>query len=175
MTESDNKIDITPLTLLDDLFNSYPQAADILIEISPVFIKLKNPELRKTVAKAANLKQAALIGNVTIGDLINKLRSAAGLNEIQIKSENKMENIKPEWVNENSVKTTYDASIDLENGIHPAGKVTKEILELTEDEIYLLITPFVPAPLLKIAEEKGFKYFSEKMPTGEVKNYIKRK
>ena len=168
------KIDITPQTLVGDLLNSYPELEDKLIEISPVFVKLKNPVLRKTVAKVATLKQAAAIGNVSVGELINKLRQAAGMNQIEIQADKNNSSQKPEWVKEDKIKITYDASIDLENGIHPAGKVTKEILELNDEEIYLLITPFVPAPLLKIAEDKGFVHLSLRQNENTVYNYIKK-
>ena len=91
-----NKIEITPHTNIDDLLDAYPELEDKFIELAPLFIKLKNPALRKTVAKVTNLKQASTIANVPLTDLINGLRKKAGMNEIKVKEENtKM--TKPNW------------------------------------------------------------------------------
>ncbi|MCX7876900.1 MAG: DUF1858 domain-containing protein [Melioribacteraceae bacterium] len=170
-----NKPEITPQTLVADLLSYYPELEEKLIEISPVFSKLKNPVLRKTVAKVTNLKQAATIANISISEMINKLRKEVNQIEIEIREENQKINTKPLWVINENIKVKYDATLDLENGIHPAAKVTKEILELKNEEIYLLITPFVPAPLIKIIEEKGFEVFTEKLNDSTIYNFIKRK
>lgn len=169
-----NKIDITPQTLVGDLLNNYPELEDKLIEIAPVFSKLKNPILKRTIAKVTTLKQASVIGNISVADLINALRKAVNQEEIKIENEDKNQKEKPEWLNSDKIKFEYDATLDLENGIHPAAKVTKEILQLNDGEIYLLISPFIPAPLLKIVEEKGFTTFSERKGGNIVYNYIKK-
>ncbi|HET54777.1 MAG TPA: DUF1858 domain-containing protein [Ignavibacteria bacterium] len=167
--------DITPKTLVGDLLKNYPQLEEKLIEIAPVFKKLKNPVLRRTVAKVISLKQAAVVGNVSLAKLINELRKAAGLEEAD-EVEEFFQSIKekPNWVDENKIVKEYEAREDLENGNHPAAKVTKDILTLKEEENYLLITPFVPAPLIKIMEEKGFKTYTEKAGDEKFKTFVKR-
>ncbi|WKZ69716.1 MAG: DUF1858 domain-containing protein [Melioribacteraceae bacterium] len=174
--KEDIKLDITPKTLVGDLLKNYPQLEDKLIEIAPVFKKLKNPVLRRTVAKVTTLKQASVVGGVSLSLLINELRNATGLDDIEVE-EDIFEKIKPKpvWVEENPIKKKYDAREDLENGNHPAVKVTKEILELKENENYLLITPFIPAPLLKIMEDKGFETFTEKAEEELIKTYVRLK
>ena len=169
------KTEITPQTMVSDLLENYPELEDKLIEISPIFKKLKNPILRKTVSKVATLKQAATIGNVQIGFLINQLREAAGLSNINIENENPKKISKPLWVNKANIKIEYDAAIDLENGIHPAGKVTKEIHEISGDELYLLVTPFVPAPLIQMVEDKGYEVYVDDLGNQRFDTYIKRK
>jgi Domain of unknown function (DUF1858) len=169
------KTEITPQTMVSDLLVNYPELEDKLIEISPIFKKLKNPILRKTVSKVATLKQAATIGNVQIGFLINQLREAAGLNSIIVDEEKIQKQEKPVWVNKDNVKIEYDASIDLENGIHPAGKVTKEIHDINGTELYLLSTPFVPAPLIQMVEEKGYEVYIDDLGNQNFETYIKRK
>ena len=169
------KTEITPQTMISDMLENYPELEDKLIEISPIFEKLKNPILRKTVTKVATLKQAATIGNVQIGDLINQLREAAGLTSMNVKNDTPQKQSKPDWVNKDKVKLEYDAFIDLENGIHPAGKVTKEIHNINGDELYLLSTPFVPAPLIQMVEEKGYEVYIDDLGDQMFNTYIKRK
>lgn len=156
------KCDITPNTIVGDLLRDYPEIEDKLVEAAPVFNKLKNPVLRKTVAKVATLKQAAQIAGVPVAILINKLREAANMEQIQIERDSTEKIVKPDWVERGNITIEYDASLDIENGLHPAAKVTKEIISLNDGEIYLLIAPFLPAPLIKIVEEKGYRTYSEK-------------
>jgi len=166
--------DITPKTLVGDLIKNYPQLEEKLIEVAPVFKKLKNPVLRRTVEKVTTLKQAAVVGGVSLSLLINELRKAAGMDNSELEDDI-FESIKPKpvWVEENKIIKEYDAREDLENGNHPAAKVTKDILELKENENYLLITPFVPAPLIKIMEDKGFETFTEKVEEELFKTYVR--
>lgn len=168
-------LDITPQTVVGELLNTYPELEDELIQISPVFKKLKNPVMRKTVAKVATLKQAAMIANISTAQLINALRSSVNQGEISIEDDKKTVLQKPDWIIPEKIKFEYDISIDLENGLHPAAKVTKEVLQLNDGELYLLISPFVPAPLIKILEEKGFDVYTEKQNESLFHNYIKKK
>lgn len=168
-------LDITPQTIVGELLTTYPELEDELIWISPVFQKLKNPVMRKTVAKVATLKQAAMIANISTAQLINALRSAVNQSEINVEDDKKTTRQKPDWIIPEKIKFEYDISIDLENGLHPAAKVTKEVLQLNSDELYLLISPFIPAPLIKILEEKGFDVYTEKQNENIFHNYIKKK
>lgn len=170
-----NKLQITPQTIVADLLNEYPILEDILIEIAPVFKKLKNPVLRKTIAKVTSLKQAAVIGNVALPVLINQLRKEVGQETFNsAKDEVIINSDKPDWIIEENIKLVYDASEDLENGVHPVSKVVKDIETLSEDEIYLLITPFIPLPLIDIINKKGFTSHSDKTEENKFCTFIKR-
>lgn len=171
-----NKLQITPQTIVADLLKTYPELEDKLIEIAPVFKKLKNPVLRKTIAKVTSLKQAATIGSVALPTLINELRKVVG-QELLVKSEEQSSAIveKPGWVIEENIKLTYDAREDLENGAHPVSKVVKDIETISGDELYLLITPFIPLPLIDIVNKKGLIAHSEKTEENKFSTFIKRK
>lgn len=171
-----NKLLITPDITVAELLNQYPQLEEKLIEIAPVFSKLKNPVLRKTIAKVTSLKQASVVGGVQIGDLINKLRKEVGQDEsIMEQFKDKEASGKPTWVAFNKTKIEYDASIDLANGQHPVAKVTKEIETLSPNESYLLLTPFIPAPLIDLVRNKGFETYTEERGPGSFATYISKK
>jgi hypothetical protein len=57
-------IPITPETKIADLLDAYPQLEDVLIQQSPHFTALKNPILRKTVAKVATLERASQMSGI---------------------------------------------------------------------------------------------------------------
>ena len=153
---------IRPELKIYELLESYPQLEDVLIEAAPVFKKLKNPVLRKTVARVTTVRQAAQVGGLPLSDLINRLRSAAG--EEQYESGNpgqpESENTTPQWFNESRVRIRMDARPLLKAGENPMHMVMSELKKLEKGDILELTTSFVPAPLKEAAEGKGFRTFS---------------
>ena len=169
-----NNIDINPDTKVSDLLDNFPELENELISITPVFEKLKNPLLRKTIAKVTTLRQAARIAGVSVSDIVNRLRSKAGLSSSEVINEASSGNGIPNWLNESNIKISYNASQDIENGKHPLDKVLKEINGIEKGEIYLLQTPFMPAPLLDIMSSKGFECYTAKSDN-LFNNYIYKK
>ncbi len=76
-----NKIEITPSVTIDALLKAYPELEEVLIGIAPPFKKLKNPILRRTIAKVATIRQIASVGGVPLDDLVIRLRKAVGQQE----------------------------------------------------------------------------------------------
>ena len=66
------KLTITPKTKILDLLADYPELEEVLFDISPAFRQLKNPVLRRTVARVTTLQQAALVGGIRVEDLVKK-------------------------------------------------------------------------------------------------------
>lgn len=155
---------ITPKTKVLELISHYPELEDKLIAYVPAFEKLKNPLLRRTVAKVATLQQAALIGNVPISDLINELRSAAGIEHLDTNGmEQSLYNTtQPAWFDASKVSTQLDVREMLERGEHPVNQVLAELRVLPEGEIYQMTAPFLPAPLIDKASGLGFKHWVNK-------------
>ncbi|MFI4941789.1 MAG: DUF1858 domain-containing protein [Burkholderiales bacterium] len=50
---------ITPATKVADLLESWPELEEVLIAQAPAFRRLRNPVLRRTVARVATLEQEA--------------------------------------------------------------------------------------------------------------------
>ncbi len=67
---------ITPDTKVGALLEAYPELEEHLIACAPAFAKLRNPLLRRTVAKVATLEQAARVGGIGVRDLVRRLREA---------------------------------------------------------------------------------------------------
>lgn len=165
---------ITPDTKVGELLDSFPFLEPVLIELAPVFTKLKSPVLRKTIAKVTSLRQAATVGQIPISKLINELRRAAGVDsEENFESESWKLNA-PKIEEEVIPSVVYDATQDLEDGIHPGGKVVAGVSKLNTGEIYLLITPFTPAPLIDKMKEKGHTVWTKKAGGNKFETYIKK-
>ena len=143
-----NKLVITPKTKVLQLIETYPQLEDVLIGYVSVFKKLKNPILRKTVAKIATLQQAASIGNVKVGDLINLLRKEVGQDLLTESIDNTYNLVKPDWYNEQIVNQEFDIREMLASGEQPVNQVIADLNKMSTGTIYKLIAPFLPAPLI---------------------------
>lgn len=159
----DNKLDINPQTKVGEMLDAYPQLEKVLTQLSSSFAKLKNPVLRKTVARVVSIKQAAEIGNVDIGEMIFTLRKAAGLSDTANNNNNTTDNqqLKSEWLDTKKVSVTFDASAIIERGESPMKSILEKAGQLSADEIMLLITPFKPVPIIQIINSKGHLSWSE--------------
>lgn len=157
------KLIITPKTKIFDLLEDYPQLEDILIEMAPQFKKLKNPVLRKTIAKITNLNQAATIGGLNVEELINKLRKEVGQSNIDTINEQENINTKqPDWFKESSIIKIIDIRDMLHAGEQPVHEVMAEIKKLQNDKILKVITPFLPAPLVDKSLSLGYQHWLDK-------------
>ena len=69
---------VNPETRIGALLDAHPELEAVLVALSPEFKRLKNPLLRKTVARVATVAQAAKIGSLSVPDLVKALRRALG-------------------------------------------------------------------------------------------------
>lgn len=168
-------LDITPETRVNALLKNYPDLETVLIDLSPAFARLRNPVLRKTVAKVANLRQVAQIGNLSLGSVINTLRQAAGMEAYAIENDqgNRPDG-EPDWMKETAIGKSFDARPLIESGGHPLNTVLEELETIGDNARYELVTPFVPAPLIEIVEGRGFRSWIRQEGDDLVKTYFIR-
>lgn len=165
---------ITPKTKIGELLESYPGLEQELISMSPAFEKLRNPVLRRTVARVATLQQVAAIGKLNLNDLVNHLRKAAGQapGETDGPTGDYFTAV-PRWFNENKVSIRYNAIPVIDSGGSPMNEILNKANLLKEGEILELKTPFVPAPVLDMLKNKGFNIYCIQREQ-HVLNYISR-
>ncbi len=158
------KLIITPKTRILDLITDYPELEEVLFDVSPAFRQLKNPVLRRTVARVTTLQQAALVGGIKVEDLVNKLRQVTGqtadLHSFVETDDHQSPTVFPSWFSADKITRNLDAREMLNRGEHPVGQVLADLHNLPAGEIYELIAPFYPAPLIDKASGIGFVYYS---------------
>ncbi len=165
---------ITPDMKVGQLLDAYPELEEVLIDIAPAFEKLKNPVLRRTVAKITSLHQAARVGGVSLGEMIGRLRKAAGIEEEWLGDDASAAAARPDWLDKVEVVTTHDARAEIEEGGHPLPKVMAALKDLQPGQAHVLITPFVPAPMVDKVKEQGFVAWSEAVGDEEFRNTFAR-
>lgn len=168
---------ITPDTKVAELLKHYPQLEEILIKFSPAFAALKNPVLRRTVAKVTSLQQAAKVGNANIVEMINALRKEMGqpILEGNFNSESKERDILfSEKAPETSVIYTLDVRPIIKAGDHPKDTILIQAEKLQSGECLKLITPFPPTPLIDLLKKKGYRITMLTPQDGIVKTFVER-
>ena len=166
--------DITPDSKLGELLDRWPALEEVLVELSPHFRALKNPLLRKTVAKVATLGQVSKASGVPLAELIDRLRKGAGLAPRSFVTDPGGDPGRPAWAAPEAVSATHDARSAIEAGEHPLPEVMASLSALRDAEVYELVTPFVPAPLVDLARSKGFLAASLTDDDGTVRTYFRR-
>lgn len=164
---------IHPETKVGALLEAYPGIEEQLIAWVPAFTKLKNPVLRKTVARVVTLEQAAKIGGIGIRDLVCKLREAVGqeAGEVTV-AEAPASGEPPAWLREERVRFHIDADAILKTGGHPMGKVRERVAELEAGEMVCLASSFHPQPLIDMMRRGGLAVYSAEASPGRHVTYI---
>lgn len=165
---------ISPETKIGALLDRFPNLEITLLEMATEFKKLRNPILRKTIARVTSLRQASTVAKIPLAEMINRLRHEAGIQEEFMMDETSLSLPKeaPSWFSTSGIVQSLDARPMLERGEQPINKVFADCKNLKAGEIYELITPFLPAPLIDTAKEKGYQTWSKKEEEGVFKTYL---
>lgn len=153
------KIIISPKTRVGELLDNFPELESVLMQMSPAFEKLRNPILRKTIARVATLQQVAVVGGLNVEDVVNRLRKEAGQTDgLENNTEpGYISSVTPDWFNESKIITRYDASPVINSGGSPMNEILHQTNQLKPGEVFELRTPFIPAPIIDLLKGKGFK------------------
>ena len=81
---------------------------------------------------------------------------------------------KPTWLDKEKIKITLDARPILASGEHPLERVLREADSLNPGEIYEIITPFPPMPMIEKLTALGFENYSETDDAGLFHNFFKK-
>jgi hypothetical protein len=170
---------ITPETKIGELLDTYPHLEEILLHQSPHFKHLKNPILRKTVAKVATLEKAAQMGGIPLRQLIATLRQAVGLPAEHSTADHGMggrpaevERPVPDWLDDAKVILTIDADRLLESGQVPLPRVHQAVNELAPGQLLCVVSSFNPAPLLEALTKAGHHTYIRQASPGAFRTYV---
>ena len=150
--------DISPATKVATLLRDYPHLEELLISMSPAFVKLRNPVLRRSVARVAALNQAASVGRLDPKEFVNELRVAAGLEPLTDPDIAEVDYFGPEpdWFDRDAV-TVVVREDDLDPDVMPINPVLRLVRDLRAGEILELVASHLPAPGIDILRRKGYR------------------
>jgi hypothetical protein len=172
---------ITPETKIAELLEAYPHLEEILLQQSPHFRHLRNPILRKTVAKVATLAKAAQMSGIPLRQLIALLREAAGLpaeteaGEPEKDAGSAYGGPAPDWLDESKVTAMIDADALLEAGQVPLTPIQQAVWELPQGGLLRVKSAFRPAPLLEALHKAGHSTYVRQVSPDSFHTYVFRK
>lgn len=170
-----DRADITPDTKVAELLSDYPELEETLLGFSPAFVALKNPVLRRTVARVTSLRQAAKVGEIDVAELVNELRQKAGLAACSICTDEAEFASSPESMGEEVTAThVLDVRPVIAAGEHPKEMVLEAAGRLQAGEVLEFIAPFTPEPLVKLLRDKGFTVIVKPPQGGAVSTFVRR-
>jgi len=148
---------IGPETTVGALLEACPEVESVLVDMVPAFAKLRNPVVRRTVAKVATLEHAAKIGGVNLRAMIRRIRDFTGESQADLRSPQPLQEAGPEasWLLKGRVVEEIDADEMLERGVHPIGKVREAVKSLGPGEVVVLRSSFRPEPLIETMRRSG--------------------
>ena len=156
---ADEPFQIQPSTKIAQLLDAYPELEEVLIRMAPPFKKLKNPLLRKSVAKVATLQQAAIVGRLDPSSMIDQLRRAVGLAPIEATETPSVKEYlgtAPDWFDLSCVATSIDDRSG-DSDEMAITRIVKALKDLPEHQVIQLTTTFLPAPGIDVARRRGFR------------------
>ena len=156
---------ITPESKVGDVLDAFPEAEEALIAIAPKFKALKNPVLRRTVAKVATLEQAARVADMPVNELVRSLRTALGQDAGDVEggeADTADPGDAPSWIADGA-KGEFDADAMLARGETPVGKVSNALVGMAAGDAILIRSTFQVAPLIDALRGKGHEVFTRKI------------
>lgn len=173
------KLAITPETRVGEMLAAYPETEVFLVGLAPVFAKLRNPILRKTVAKVTTLEQAARIAGLPCRDFVDRLREAVGQSTLSSQAVATCDppadcsDGPPDWACPAGVQRHLDADALLQRGEQPLGLVLRALANVKSGEVISVATAFYPAPLIDVLRNAGHTVFS-KSGGSQTLTYVRR-
>jgi hypothetical protein len=166
---------ILPSTKVAALLEHFPQLEEVLIGLAPPFQKLRNPILRKTVARVASLQQVAAVGHMPAHELVNRLRTAVGQRTLTAEEAPSEKDFyflpRPDWFDASRIVSSIEEK-GSDPDTMPVVSILQRVLSMQPGEILELITTFLPAPGIDVLRKKNLLVWSVEDESKLVRTYV---
>jgi uncharacterized protein (DUF2249 family) len=140
---------------------------EVFARQSPHFGKLRNPGLRRVMARLVTVEQAARICGAPIETLVNELNRARGIEapadgaspaDVQTAAVTAAPRFAP-----GACVVELDVREDLRQGREPFSRIMGAVAALGGDEVLCLRATFEPVPLFSVMAKRGFDHAAEQL------------
>jgi hypothetical protein len=114
----------------------------------------------------ATIQQIAAVGGLNVDVIVSRLRKEVGQlsddesPKTEVRSSSEYFST-PDWFDEGKIVKRFDAAPVINSGGSPMIDILSQTKDLREGEIFELLTPFVPAPIIDMLKSKGFKVYTK--------------
>ncbi len=169
MTKKELKI--TPSITVHKLLGEYPELEDKLIALAPPFQKLRNPALRRSVAKIATLKNIASVANIPLNELIDTINQEIGNSSSgEVYKDEVYFTPQPAWFSADKVTTSVVEGKDGDKDKMTVVTLLREAKKLKDGEILEFVTTFLPAPGIDSMKSKGYLVWVSKSDNNTIRS-----
>ncbi|HEY7610454.1 MAG TPA: DUF2249 domain-containing protein [Alphaproteobacteria bacterium] len=157
-----------------------PGLLERLVAFNPAFRKLKNPILRRTMARLATFADAARVAGVPLEALLDVANGAApqATPAADAGAAKAAASVAPapDWVRalDHATATHLDVRPILASGEDPFAKIMAVVAKLPPGAILMLEAPFDPAPLRRVLAGKGFAEHAECLAPDHWRVYFRK-
>lgn len=173
---------INPGMKVAELLDHWPELEEVLVAQAPAFQKLRNPILRRTVARVATLEQAAGIAGIGARDLVRTLRQAIGQptepgatgdadDSGSVRLQPDLEGDPPAWFDPARIVNTIDADALLAAGQVPLNAAFAAVRVLKPGDILEISATFRPVPLVENFLKQGHRCYLRAWAPGKFHLY----
>jgi uncharacterized protein (DUF2249 family) len=168
-------------TIVADAIKADPRVVDRLIALSPKFRRLRNPVLRRTMARLATIADAARIAGLPVERVLSAANGTAPPctdNAVSAPATPAAPAVEaePDWLR--VVDEANAARIDvrpmLEAGRDPLRDIMGAARRVADGGTLIVDAPFDPAPLRRVLAKKGFVSFAREIAAGHFRVYFLR-
>lgn len=146
---------ITPQTRISEIVKQKKESIGVIASLAKPLEKLRNPILRKVMASRVTLADAARMGGCRLSDMVHALEKL-GFTYLGSTKGDEEQMEKPKWLidaSENKV-VWFDARPVLNKGQDPLKEILAAFRKVKPDELFAIITGFVPVPLIGLLKQK---------------------
>ncbi len=165
----------TPDTVVADAIADDPDVIERLAALHPAFQKLRNPLLRKVMARLATLGDAARVAGLP-ADTVVAAANGEAITAVDAQPAAKSAP-PPPWLAEMDAATAtrLDVRPTLARGDEPLSEIMRAAAAVPQDGFLVLDAPFDPAPLRRVLARKGFVDFGQPIAPDHWRVFFQRK
>src|SRR5688572_11480792 len=165
-------------TKIAALLKHNPDALEAIVGISPKFVKLRNPLLRRLIAGRTSIAMASKIGGCNVNDFLNKLQPLGfeiDNSTVTINRDDErpipefLKNIQPDKIVELDVRPV------IETGKDPLNIILQKVKALEKGYVLKIINSFEPTPLMHLLGKQGFESYPKNISDELVHTYFYKK
>lgn len=166
-------------TKIAAILKHHPDALETIVAISPKFVKLRNPMLRKVIAGRTSLSMASKLGGCKIEDFYQALAPLGFVPDrtSPIAVETPETKTEPPFMHlaDPDKFVNLDVRAEIESGNDPFQLIMKNVKMLPPGHVLNIINSFEPTPLIHMLAKKGFESYSKVISDEQVNTYFYKK
>jgi uncharacterized protein (DUF2249 family) len=170
---------INAQTRIAALLKHRPEALEAIVGLSPRFVKLRNPVLRKMIAGRTSIAMAAKMGGCSVQDFYSCLSPLGFDCDVVVETADVKESqdAVPEFLTsiDKSQIRELDVRPYIEKGEDPLTVIMHTIKTMQPGEVFRLVNSFEPLPLIYLLEKQGYEAFTETISDEKVLTWFYQK